>query len=74
VHGFERGDKIATLYGYSFPWKHAFQGVFLRIVRNEWVPYGYDLSEEKMEAVMTFVTDLVENYHPEGDKSGFNTL
>lgn len=61
VHGFERGDKIVTIYGYSFPRKHFFQGAFLKIVRNEWVPYGYDLSEEKIEA---FVKKL-KKYNPD---------
>ena len=61
VHGFERGDKIVTIYGYSFPRKHFFQGAFLKIIRNEWVPYGYDLSEEKIGA---FVKEL-EKYEPD---------
>ena len=58
---FEHGDKIVTIYGYSFPKKHVLQGVFLRILRNEWVPYGYDLSEEKIGA---FVKEL-KKYKPD---------
>ena len=61
VHGFDCGDKIVTIYGYSFPRKHFFQGVFLKMLRNEWVPYGYDLSEEKIGA---FVKEL-EKYKPD---------
>ena len=60
VQGFKRGDKLVTIYGYSFPRKHLFQGSFLKIARNEWVPYGYDLSEEKIGA---FVKEL-EKYKP----------
>ena len=60
VHRFERGDKIVTVYGYSFPRKHLIQGSSLKIVRNEWVPYGYDLSEEKIEE---FVKKL-KKYNP----------
>ena len=48
VSGYTAGDKMVTIYGYSFPPKHLFQGSFLRIVRNEWIPYGYDMSEEKI--------------------------
>ena len=58
---FDSGDKIATIYGYSFHRKHVFQGVLPRILRNEWVPYGYDLSEEKIGA---FVKEL-EKYNPD---------
>ena len=61
VHGFEQGDKIVTIYGYSFPRKHLFQGAFLKILRNEWVPYGYDLSEKMIGA---FVKEL-EKYKPD---------
>ena len=61
VHGFERGDKIVTIYGYSFPRKHFFQGAFLKMIRNEWVPYGYDFGEEKIGA---FVKEL-NKYKPD---------
>lgn len=48
VSGYTPGDKIVAIYGYSFPNKHMFLGSFLRIVRNEWIPYGYDMGEEKI--------------------------
>lgn len=57
---FERGDKIVTIYGYSFHRKYVFQGVLLRILRNEWVPHGYDLSEEKIGALV----EELEKYNP----------
>jgi len=57
----EHGDKIVTIYGYSFLQKQAFQGAFPRILWNVWVPYGYDLSEEKIGA---FVKEL-EKYNPD---------
>jgi len=61
VRGSERGDKIVTIYGYSFPRKYFFQGAFLKMVKNEWVPYGYDLSEKRIGA---FVKEL-EKYNPD---------
>lgn len=53
IFGFEKGDKIVTIRGHSFPRKRKFQGLFSRVFRNEWIPYGYDTSEEK-------IGDLVE--------------
>ena len=61
VHEYKPGDKIISLYGYSFPRKHLFQGSFLKIMRNEWVPYGYEMSEEK---IGSFVKKL-ERFNPD---------
>jgi phenylacetate-CoA ligase len=61
VSGYTPGDKMITIYGYSFPLKYMFQGSFLKIVRNEWIPYGYDMGEEK-------IGDLarkIEKYKPD---------
>ena len=52
LFGFKPGDKIVSLSGHSFPQKHVFHGSFLRIVRNELIPYGYDTSEEKIEELV----------------------
>lgn len=61
VQEYKPGDKMITLYGYSFPRKYLFQGSFLKIMKNDWVPYGYEMSEEK---IGSFVKKL-ERYNPD---------
>jgi len=48
IFGFKRGDKQVAIRGHSFPQKRKIQGLFTRIVKNELIPYGYDVSDEKI--------------------------
>lgn len=60
VSGYSPGDKMVALYGYSFPKKHVFRGLFNRILRNEWIPYGHGMSEEKIRDFAR----KIERYNP----------
>jgi phenylacetate-CoA ligase len=51
AYGFELGDKMVSIYGHAFPRNYIFQGAFHRIVKNDYIPYGYNLNEEIGEFV-----------------------
>ena len=65
IFGYERGDKLVTVRGHSFPKKRRFQGLFSRIVRNEWSPYGYDTGEkigELVEKIIKYNPKFIRGY------------
>ena len=60
IFGFKHGDKVVSIRGHSFSRKRKFQGLFTRIVRNEWIPYGYDTSEAKVGKLV----EKIREYNP----------
>lgn len=60
IHGFKRGDKITNIKGQSFPKEHILQRL-QKIAKNEFIPYGYDTSEEKIGNVV----EKIKKYNPD---------
>lgn len=60
IFGYERGDRLVSVRGHSFPMKRKSQGLFTKIARNEWTPYGYSTSNEKIGELV----EKIREYNP----------
>ena len=58
--GFEHGDKLVSIKGHSYPEEHILQR-FQKILKNEFIPYGCDTSEEKIGNVV----EKTKKYNPD---------
>jgi len=65
IFGYERGDRLVSVRGHSFPKKRKSQGLFSKIARNEWTPYGYDTGEkigELVEKIIKYNPKFIRGY------------